>query len=214
MLATTLFIDLDDTLYPADCGVWMAIRGRIDRYVMETFHLSLTEARALRERLFLRYGTTMRGLQAEYRLDEEQYLAFVHDVPLADYLHPNPALCHVLRRCPQRKIILTNADTPHARRVLRALNLDDCFDGVIDIQALAPYCKPMQEAFRQALALSGESDPARCVLVDDQPANVLAAHAFGMQAILVGAPRAGFDLPVISRLEDLPGVLNCGEPAG
>lgn len=204
---STLFIDLDDTLYPVESGVWMAIRQRIDLYVMQRFQLSLEDARARRHELFLRYGTTMRGLQAEYQVNEDEYLAFVHDVPLASFLHPNPGLCQMLQNYPQRRVIFTNADSNHARRVLDVLGLSACFQQIIDIKAMAPYCKPMQEAFRIALERAGESDPARCVLVDDQVHNVRAAQAFGMHAIRVGPLEEGFELASISRLEDLPVVL-------
>jgi putative hydrolase of the HAD superfamily len=204
---STLFIDLDDTLYPADSGVWKAIRQRIDMYVMERFHLPLEDARVRRQELFLRYGTTMRGLQAEYHVDEDEYLAFVHDVPLVDFLRPNPGLCQMLQSYPQRRVIFTNADVHHARRVLAVLGLSACFQQIIDIKALSPYCKPMQEAFRIALEIAGEPDPARCVLVDDQAHNVRAARAFGMQAIRVGALEPGFEKATISRLDDLPAVL-------
>ncbi len=209
MSYTTLFIDLDDTLYPVDSGVWMAIRQRIDLYVMERFHLSLEDARVRRQELFLRYGTTMRGLQAEYHVNEDEYLAFVHDVPLVDLLRPNPGLCHMLQAYPQRKVIFTNADSNHARRVLAVLGLSACFQQIIDIKAMSPYCKPMQEAFRIALEMAGESDPARCVLVDDQAHNVRAAREFGLHAIRIGAVEPGFESATISRLDDLPTVLTC-----
>jgi len=206
MSFTTLFIDLDDTLYPVDSGVWMAIRHRIDLYVMERFHLSLEDARVRRQELFLRYGTTMRGLQAEYHVNEDEYLAFVHDVPLVDLLHPNPGLCQMLQAYPQRKVIFTNADSNHARRVLAVLGLSACFQQIIDIKAMSPYCKPMQEAFRIALEMAGESDPARCVLVDDQAHNVRAAREFGLHAIRIGTVEPGFETATISRLDDLPTV--------
>jgi len=204
---STLFIDLDDTLYPADSGVWKAIRSRIDQYVMEKLHLSLEEARLRRQDLFLRYGTTMRGLQAEYHVNEDEYLAFVHDVPLTDFLHPNPGLCQMLQKYPQRRVIFTNADVNHARRVLAVLGLGACFQQIIDIKAMSPYCKPMQEAFRIALEKSGEWDPTRCVLVDDQVHNVRAARIFGMHAIRVGSVEPDFESATIARLDDLPVVL-------
>jgi putative hydrolase of the HAD superfamily len=204
---STLFIDLDDTLYPADSGVWMAIRQRIDLYVMEKFHLSLADARVRRQKLFLKYGTTMRGLQAEYHVNEDEYLAFVHDVPLLEFLRPNPGLCHMLQNYPQRRVIFTNADANHARRVLAVLGLSDCFQQIIDIKTMSPYCKPMQEAFRIALEKAGEADPARCVLVDDQAHNVRAARAFGMHAIRIGPLEPDFETSTISRLDDLPSVL-------
>ncbi len=140
----------------------------------------------------MRYGTTMRGLQAEYHVNEDEYLAFVHDVPLLDFLRPNPGLCQMLQAYPQRKVIFTNADSNHARRVLAVLGLSACFQQIIDIKAMSPYCKPMQEAFRIALEMAGESDPARCVLVDDQAHNVRAAREFGMHAIRIGAVEPGF----------------------
>jgi putative hydrolase of the HAD superfamily len=207
MTYSTLFIDLDDTLYPADSGVWMAIRQRIDLYVMQRFHLSLAEARVRRQELFLRYGTTMRGLQAEYQVNEDEYLAFVHDVPLSELLRPNPDLCRMLQHYPQRRVIFTNADSNHARRVLAVLGLSACFQQIIDIKAMSPYCKPMQEAFRIALEMSGESDPSRGVLVDDQAHNVRAARDFGMHAIRVGPLEPDFEKITISRLDDLPVVL-------
>ncbi len=204
---STLFIDLDDTVYPHDSGVWQAIRQRIDLYVEEKFHLGTEAARALRKDLFLRYGTTMRGLQAEYQIDEDEYLAYVHDVPLSRFLRPNPELAQMLAGYAQRKVILTNADIPHARRVLTTVGLSACFDQIIDIKAMSPYCKPMPEAFQLALAQAGEPDPARCVLVDDAISNVAGARAAGFYTIRVA------DLPdpaahaTIARLADLPQAL-------
>jgi putative hydrolase of the HAD superfamily len=204
---STIFIDLDDTLYPADSGVWQAIRERIDLYVAQRFGLSIAEARLRGHDLFQRYGTTMRGLQAEYHVDEDEYLAFVHDVPLANYIQPNPALRDVLDGYEQQKIVFTNADVNHARRVIRVLDLEGCFDGVVDIKRMTPYCKPMAEAFQIALRESGESDPARCVLVDDHLQNVKAALSLGMNAVRIGAPDPEARL-AIPRIGELPRVLS------
>lgn len=205
---STLMIDLDDTVYPADSGVWQAIRQRIDLFVAEKFQLPMEDAIQLRHKLFLEYGTTMRGLQAAYHIDEDEYLAFVHHIPLSDYLKPDPDLADILRRIPQRKIIFTNADTAHARRVLAVLELEDCFDEIIDIKAIAPYCKPMLPAFEIALRRVGGPDPAGCVLVDDQIHNIRTARELGMFAVRVSAaspdPAAN---ATIARLVELPAVL-------
>jgi putative hydrolase of the HAD superfamily len=211
---STLFIDLDDTIYPKDSGVWQAIRQRIDLFVVEKFHLNTEQAMKLRQDLFLRYGTTMRGLQAEYHIDEDEYLAFVHHVPLVQFLKPAPELCAMLRRYPQQKVILTNADTAHARRVLSVLGLADCFESIIDIKAMAPYCKPMPEAFKIALDRAGEPDASRCVLVDDAGHNLQAAHQLGFFTVQVGGNglhevHRSHEFPdaAIQRLADLPDVL-------
>ncbi len=183
---STLFCDLDDTLYPASSGLWQAIKERMNLYMHEYLGIPWEEIPRLREMYFQQYGTTLRGLKAHYEIDEQDFLAFVHDLPLERYLKPDLELRRVLEALPQRKWILTNADAGHARRVLRFLQLEDCFEGIIDILQLSPYCKPQAEAFTIALRLAGEEQPQHCVLVDDLPRTVEAARRFGMFAVLYG----------------------------
>jgi putative hydrolase of the HAD superfamily len=207
MAFSTLVIDLDDTLYPASSGLWALLRSRIEVYVACKLHLSRTEARRRRDALFRQYGTTMRGLQAAYQIDEEEFLKFVHDVPLWNFIRPDPRLHQVLAAYPQRKVIFSNADSRHVQRVLNALELDDCFEQIVDIIAIDPYCKPMPESFAILQQRLGEPLD-RCVLVDDSPANLVAAHLLGMRTVRIGsgpAP-AGIDASIPSMLE-LPHVL-------
>ncbi len=184
MAFTTFFIDLDDTLYPSSSGLWKAIRQRIDLFVAKKLDLPAGEASALRQGLFREYGTTLRGLQAMYQVDEEEYLNFVHDVPLSSYIGPDPALRAMLLAYPQRKVIFTNAHTAHARRVTMTLGIDDCFERIIDIHAIQPYCKPMPEAFQAAFDLLGV-DPRESVLIDDTLANLVTAKTFGMRTVWI-----------------------------
>ncbi len=183
---TTLFCDLDDTLYPASTGLWQAIKERMNVYMHERLGIPWEEIPHLREAYFTQYGTTLRGLKAHHGVDEQDFLAFVHDLPLERYLKPDPQLRQVLQSLPLRKWVLTNSDVNHARRVLRFLELEDCFEGIIDILQLAPYCKPQPEAFTIAMRLAGEDHPERCVLIDDLPRTVEAARRFGWFAILYG----------------------------
>ncbi len=212
MPITTLFIDLDDTLYPPSMGLWALIRQRIDLYIHERLALPWEQVPGLRRDLFEQYGTTMRGLQTCYQIDVDDYLAFVHDVPVEDILKPDPVLHRVLERYLQRKVIFTNADKRHARRVLCALQLNDLFDQVIDIRALDPHCKPQPEAFKIALGLAGETNPGCCLLADDQLFNIQAASLFGFQAVLVSPPRSDDGAVVrIDRLHDLAKVFPPGD---
>ncbi len=204
----TLFIDLDDTLYPADSGVWQDIRGRIDLYMSSVLAIPREEVPALRHRLFNTYGTTLRGLEATMSIDPMDYLRFVHDVPLERYLAPDAELRRVLAGYPAPKFIFTNGDLPHAQRVLKILKLEGLFEGIIDIMALAPYCKPMPEAFEIALRHAGHPTPADCFLVDDSPRNIAAAHAIGFRTVLVGPPDPEISFArSIHRLADLPQVI-------
>jgi putative hydrolase of the HAD superfamily len=206
---TTLFIDLDDTIYPASSGVWGLIRQRIDQYMVEKLQYAQEQVSSVRQTLFQTYGTTMRGLQAIHTIDESDFLAYVHDVPIKDRIAKDLILRDVLLSYPQKKIILTNADSKHAQRVIEAVGLEGIFEAVIDIRAISPYCKPQPDAFALALRLSGESDPHRCILIDDSPRNLQSANAVGFVPILVQeAIKQTEPFPTISLLRDLPNVFN------
>lgn len=213
MAYTTLLIDLDETVYPPSCGVWDAISERMERYMHERLHLPLEEIPTIRKTLYQQYGTTLRGLQMTRHVDERDYIDYVHDVPLEQFLAPDPALRDMLISYPQRKVVFTNADRKHAGRVVRLLHLEDCFDGIVDIFDIAPYCKPMPEAYHKALAICGESDPHQCVFIDDSPRNLAGAREIGLYTIQVGSPKQGYTHPEagahasIARLIDLPSVL-------
>lgn len=186
MKYTTIFFDLDDTLYPASTGLWQAIKERMNLYMAERMGFDPAEIPHLREKYYLQYGTTLRGLQAHHDIDVEDYLAFVHNLPLDKYIQPRPDLCNLIASLGTRNLIFTNADAAHARRVLKALELDDCFETIVDVNAVAPYCKPMPESFQIAMCMAGESDPARCVMIDDLPRTTRAARDAGLFSILFG----------------------------
>ncbi len=186
MRFSTIFFDLDDTLYPSNTGLWKAIKERMNLYMRDRMGIPEDQVPILREQYFKMYGTTLRGLQARHHVDAQDYLAYVHDLPLKDYLTPNPVVRDVIASLPSRKLIFTNADIPHARRVLAALQLDDLFDAILDVNAVAPYCKPMPESFAIAQELADEPDPRKCVMVDDLPRTTRTALNVGMASLLYG----------------------------
>ncbi|HCC78178.1 MAG: pyrimidine 5'-nucleotidase [Chloroflexi bacterium GWB2_49_20] len=205
---TTIFFDLDDTLYPNSSGVWKLIKERMNLYMHQHLGIDWEEIPTLREQYFHEYGTTLRGLQAHYHMDLDEYLSFVHDIPLHKYLQPDKALQNMLQVLPLRKFIFTNADENHARRVLAALGLENCFQTIVDIKAVDPYCKPMQAAFKIALEIAGEPQPKNCILVDDLATNTRAGREFGFYTILFGQIGEHPDANVsLSHLTDLPDLL-------
>jgi pyrimidine 5'-nucleotidase len=206
---TTIFFDLDDTLYPASTGLWQAIKERMTIYMRDRMGFDPAEIPTLREKYYLQYGTTLRGLQAHHKIDVEDYLAFVHDLPLADYIQPRPELCELIAALGTCNLIFTNADAAHARRVLNALALDECFESIVDVNAVAPYCKPMPESFRIAMQMAGESDPGRCVMIDDLPRTTQAAREAGLFSILFGqdTPHPDADA-VLTDWQKLSSILN------
>jgi pyrimidine 5'-nucleotidase len=193
MRFTTIFFDLDDTLYPSNAGLWQAIKNRMNDYMRERMNIPADEIPALREKYYLQYGTTLHGLQKHHQIDVDDYLAYVHDLPLGNYLTPNPGQRSVIASLPTRNLIFTNADSSHADRVLAALNLRDLFSTIVDVNTVAPYCKPMPESFKIAMKAAGETDPSRCVMIDDLPRTTRAAKSAGMFSILFGETAANGD---------------------
>jgi putative hydrolase of the HAD superfamily len=209
MRYTTFFFDLDETLYPHNNGLWAEIRARINAFLYERMGFPLDQIETLREGYFNEYGTTLRGLQAHHKVDMDEYLAYVHDVPISRYLHADPHLRTAIQGLPVKKYIFTNADTNHARRVLEAVGLQGLFDGIIDVHVIAPFCKPMPESFELALRAAGSPDPHTCVLLDDQRRVTRAARSLGMFTVLVGQDAPGEDADAaLLRLASLPGLFD------
>lgn len=209
MHLTTIFFDLDDTLYPASSGLWHTLKSRMNDYMRD--HLGFPEADipAIRERYFMQYGTTLRGLQANHAVDTAHYLAYVHNVQLESFLKPDPVQRAVIAGLKTRNLIFTNADASHAGRVLAALNLDDLFEIVIDVNAVEPYCKPMPEAFSIAMRAAGVSDPAECAMIDDLPRTTRTARQLGMFSLLYGGASARPDADgAFTDWRELPALLN------
>ncbi|GAB1469232.1 pyrimidine 5'-nucleotidase [Chloroflexota bacterium] len=185
MRFTTIFFDLDDTLYPANSGLWLAIKERMNVYMREKLNIPAAQVADLREKYYMQFGTTTRGLQEYHDLDTQDFLSYVHDLPLQDYLTPNPDLRRIIASLPTRNLIFTNADIHHADRVLKTLELRDLFELIVDVNAVAPYCKPMPDAFKLAMNLAGETDPRNCVMIDDLTRTTRAARELGMFSLLM-----------------------------
>lgn len=145
-----------------------------------------TKVPTIRHDLFINHGTTLRGLQYHYDVDPADYLDFVHDLPLHQYLTPDPELRQMLLSIHHPRWIFTNADAAHANRVIEVLGITDCFDGMIDIWAMNPFCKPIESAYQLALQVVGNPHPNTCALLDDSIHNLAPAHKLGFFTVLVG----------------------------
>jgi putative hydrolase of the HAD superfamily len=188
-----ILFDLDETLYPKRTGLMQAIGQRIHRYMIQRLGMNPEVAFNLRKEYYRRYGTSLRGLQIHYGIDPEDYLAFVHDVLIADYIHPNPALRTMLEQINHRKIIFTNATAEHASNVTRVLGVEHLFEQVIDVRSNNFIGKPHQAAYQRALELTG-IPPEVCLLVEDNVRNLRPAKRLGMLTALVDEPVTAEDL--------------------
>jgi putative hydrolase of the HAD superfamily len=175
--------DLDNTLYPPDCGLWPAIEDRITLYLIEHSGLDGASARALQRYYYHQHGTTLRGLVDEDGIEPDHFLDFVHDIDRSD-LAPNPALAEEIARLPGRKLIFTNGSRKHALATVEQLGLGGLFEDAFDIVAAGLVPKPREAAY-DAFCRAHDVDPARSAMFEDIAKNLAAPRARGMTTVLV-----------------------------
>ena len=185
MLRFALF-DLDNTLYPQESGLMRAIGNRINQYMVERLGYSPETVHDSRDQYLRAFGTTLSALRHRYGIDALEFLDYVHDVPIDLYLRPNPELNGMLDRMPLRKVIFTNADAPHARRVLDRLGVAAHFERIVDIIALDFINKPDLRSYARTLEMIGAA-PGECLLIEDSVPNLLPAREMGMVTVLVAS---------------------------
>lgn len=173
--------DLDYTLYPPACGLFGQIDQRMGQFIANLLGCDATEAKRVQKMYFHDHGTTLAGLMHYHAINPREFLDFVHDVDLS-VLAQAPRLADRIMALPGRRLIFTNGDQPYAARVLAALDLDSCFEGMWDIIAMEYRPKPEPSAYRGLIDAFG-IDPTRAVFIEDSARNLAPAKALGMQTV-------------------------------
>lgn len=180
----TIVFDCDDTLYASSTGLMQAVAGRINKYMLRITGLPRDETERRRAAYLRDHGTTLAGLEREYDVDPEDYLAFVHNIPYERFLEPDEALDRLLERLPQRKILFTNGTREHASAVLGMLGIIHHFEVMLDLRDFGMRPKPHPDAYSM-LQKHLDGDLRRVLLVDDRPGNLIPARQMGMTTVLV-----------------------------
>jgi len=175
--------DLDNTLYPPECGLYQHMDARIRRFVARALDLPEDEAHKVQKGYFRSHGTTLAGMMADHGTDPHEYLEDVHQFSL-EALAAAPRLADRITALPGRKFIFTNADAPYAKRVLAALGLDNVFEAIVDIHACNYRPKPATSAYDTLLDLTGVN-PARSIFFEDMARNLAPAKARGMTTVWI-----------------------------
>lgn len=199
-----ILFDLDETLYPRQAKLMEAIGERIQLFMVQKAGIPTDDVASKRRYYYQRYGTALRGLIEEHRINPDEYLRFVHDLNPRDFFGASPPLDKMLAEIPLRKIIFTNADAPHTERVLNALQVRPHFERIIDIQAIDYVNKPDPRAYRRVLQML-DTAGAHCIMVDDTARNLIPAKDLGMTTILVDGdsktPAIDYAVPTIFHVE-------------
>lgn len=173
--------DLDNTLYPAACNLFLQVDQRIQQFVMDRLRVDPDQARRVQKEYFHQYGTTLNGLIQHHGVEPGGYLDYVHDIDVTP-VPPSPALNAALGRLPGRKLVYTNGSVPHADRVMERLGISHHFDGIFDIVAADYVPKPDPGAYDEFVRRFGVA-PEDAVMVEDIARNLAPAHALGITTV-------------------------------
>ncbi len=181
-----VLIDLDETLYEPGGALIRSVDLRITALTAIQTGLSWPRADELRRDLWREFGTTARGLNFRFDLDEGELYRFAVDaVDPAVHISADPALDEALSRVPAPCYVFTNATLRYTERVLDALGIGHRFAGIFSIEFARYHPKPAPLFYRkvlEALRLPAEE----VVLVDDNARNLAPALAMGMPGVYVG----------------------------
>jgi putative hydrolase of the HAD superfamily len=201
--------DLDNTLYPEGVGVMEVVSQRINEYMSSRLGMDEETINRLRPRYWREYGTTMRGLLVEFQINPDDYLTYVHDFSVEEFLSPNEELNRVLACLPWRKIVFTNSPKEHAQQVLKALGVAHHFERIFDIKDSGYVGKPHRAAYQCLLDVLGVT-AEKCITFDDSLPNLRVAGELGMVTVLVGSTEKvdGVDW-AIPRIEESAEIVQC-----
>ncbi len=201
-----ILFDLDNTLYPADSGLFKEIDRRMTIFVSRYLKLPPKEAETLRRRLSSKYGTTLSGLTAEYNLkNTEEYLKEVHPEDVDKYIKRDKKLIDFLEKLKIEKSILTNSPQEHAERVLKVLGIRQYFQHIFDIRLNNLMGKPNPEVYLKVLKKI-EKKPEETLFIDDLPSYLMPFKELGGNIILIDRNHRYnniSDIPVIHELDEI-----------
>lgn len=183
MIRYALF-DLDDTLYPPAAGLMAALSERFTQCIAERLDMTPEQAEALRREYARRYGSTTRGLALHHNIDVKEFLSVVHDLPIEEYLKPDPDLGCLLDCIHAEKCVFTNAPGAYAERVLEVLGIADRFCRVFAIEFSDYRGKPDSIAYERVISALGIAD-RQLMMLDDVRANLIPAAEQGWTTVWV-----------------------------
>ena len=203
-----ILFDLDNTLYSEKCGIFDLIDRRMNEWLISRLHVPQEEVNEFRHKYFVKYGTTLRGLMLHHNVNPHEFLEFVHDVPVLEFLSLDEELRSTLEQVRSRKVIFTNSDARHANRILDALGIRDLFEKIFDIEAMHFVPKPDPEPYRLVLEYL-MLRPSECLLIDDMERNLRPARELGMHTVFIGDGKPADDTQhAIANIKELNLVLH------
>lgn len=181
-----LIFDLDDTIYSQSCEMSKNVTARIKEFSRQYFNFTQEEINVERPKALKKYCSTLEWLHSSGFSDDKTYFEFVHPDSEINELEFDQNLKGLLESINLPKVILTNAPSEHAERVLKFFGIRDLFNPTIsDIRRNKLKGKPFDFAYKDALSLVGGTF-ADTLFLDDYIPYCEGFAKLGGTAVVVG----------------------------
>tara|TARA_B110000037_G_scaffold104331_1_gene121456 strand:+ start:367 stop:984 length:618 start_codon:yes stop_codon:yes gene_type:complete len=202
-LKYTWIFDLDNTLHDAQKNIFPIINKKINRYISEVVKINNEEADELRQKYWEKYGATLEGLIKHHKINPTEFLEKTHTIEnFSELVVPMPNLIKVLSLIKGQKILYTNAPRNYTKKVLKACQIEDFFDGIFSIEDSDFIAKPNLNSMKLFVA---QYKIKKAYFVDDVKENLETAKHFGISTIWLTneASNHAYIDKKISKLSDL-----------
>jgi len=181
MIRIILF-DIDNTIYSKKTGLQNQIIEKAKAFIKIITNFELQDIDLLIKQLNDRYGTILSGLIKEFKIDPEEFIKYVFDIEICNFLVEDIKLKKILTKIPCRIFAFSNSPKEYIEKILHCLGISDCFDGIYDRRFFNYGSKSEPVVYKKVIDDLKVSS-SDCILVDDKASNISIAKKLGMQTI-------------------------------
>ena len=201
-----ILFDVDNTLYPASCGIGREMIRRMNIFVSEFLDVSVEKAAKMRrDRDSVKYDSTLDWLQKKYFLkDAESFFKYIHPEDLENWFPVNNDLMNMMKSLNIPSSVLTNSSIEHATNVTDYLGISSFFEHIFDLKFNSFKGKPNISAYKNVLDALGKK-AEEVLFIDDIPSYLEVFKSMGGNILLVDekSDYSGIDMPAVSQITEL-----------
>ena len=201
-----ILFDVDNTLYPASCGIGAEMIRRMNIFVSDFLDVSVKKAAEMRrDRDSALYDSTLDWLQKKYSFDNpEKFFKAIHPEDLENWFPVNLDLKIMLKNLKIPFSVLTNSSIEHAVNVTDYLGITLFFENIFDLKFNNFKGKPNKSAYINVLDALGKK-AKEVLFIDDVPSYLQVFKDMGGNVLLVDEDKnyEGSLFPSISKITDL-----------
>lgn len=177
-----ILIDIDNTIYSKRTGLQAAIFDNMKLFIKNFLYIE-SDVDNLIKRLYRLHGNIFSGLIRDFNIDPEEFINFVFDINVSDYLVKDLSLKKTLKNISIPIYAFSNSPSEHVEKVITNLGIADCFSGLFDRRFFNYKSKADCEVYLDVLNNLGIHS-WECVLIDDNILNINIAKNLGFYTVL------------------------------